>query len=89
MRAAEMSKEQMDGRVAELVARFRDIGETQMRGLPLYNDRTEVEAVDFAPFGDGWIGVLITPWFMNVVLLPRDKIEIDMTLMGKRATEPL
>ncbi len=87
MRTADVSsKEQMNGRVDELVARFCEIGETQMRGLPLYNDRIEVEAVNFTPFGDDWIGVLITPWFMNVVLLPRDTIAMDMNIMGKQAT---
>lgn len=76
-------------RVQELVGRFHEIGETQMRGLPLYNDRLEVEAVGFQPYGDGWIGVLITPWFMNVVLLPHERIEVDMNGMGRQVIETL
>ena len=70
-------------RIAELVARFREIGEMQMRDLPLYNPALEVEAVGFEEHSDGWIGVLITPWFMNVLRLPRDKQGIFFDDMGK------
>lgn len=70
-------------RIAELVARFEEIGETQMKDLPLYNPALEVEAVGFEEHGDGWIGILITPWFMNVILLPRDKRDISFNDMGK------
>ncbi|MDJ0950887.1 MAG: [NiFe]-hydrogenase assembly chaperone HybE [Alphaproteobacteria bacterium] len=78
--------DRMARRVDALVARFREIGETQMRDLPLYNDRLEVEAVGFQAWGEDWIGVLITPWFMNVVVLPGEKIAADMNAMGKPAT---
>ena len=80
---------EMASRVEELVARFREIGDTQMRDLPLYNERIEVEAVGFEPFGEGWIGVLVTPWFMNLVILPRDKIAMDLNAMGRQQPERL
>ena len=37
----------------------------------LVNPNLEVEAVGFAPWQGHWLGVVVTPWFMNVVLLPR------------------
>jgi [NiFe] hydrogenase assembly HybE family chaperone len=40
-----------------------------MIGLPFYNDALSVEAVGFEPFGDERLGVLITPWFMNLMLI--------------------
>lgn len=41
-----------------------------MRGLPLYNGALTVEAVSFA-VREPWLsGVLLTPWSMNLVLLP-------------------
>ena len=57
-------------RIRELVERFREIGETAMRDLPLYNPELEVEALGFQALDDQWVGVLITPWFMNLVRLP-------------------
>ncbi len=79
----------MERRVGALIERFCEIADTQMRDLPLYNERLEVEAVGFEPFGEGWIGVLITPWFMNLILLPRDIVPMDMNAMGKPQPERL
>lgn len=41
-----------------------------MRGLPVINTALSVQAVGFNRFGEDWLGVLITPWFMNLLLLP-------------------
>ena len=55
-----------------LESAFRTIRAQRMRGLPFVNEALEVEAVGFAPWADHWLGVLVTPWCMNLVLLPRD-----------------
>ncbi len=44
-----------------------------MRGLDVVNPRLAVEAVGFAPWDGHWLGVLLTPWCMNLMLLPRDR----------------
>jgi [NiFe] hydrogenase assembly HybE family chaperone len=41
-----------------------------MRDVPLVNQFLRVEAVGFRPHGDGALGVLVSPWFMNLILLP-------------------
>jgi [NiFe] hydrogenase assembly HybE family chaperone len=56
-------------RTAELVANFERIAREIMVGLPFYNEALTVEAIDFAPFGDERIGILVTPWFMNLMLI--------------------
>ena len=56
--------------VADLVARYEAIYEERMRDLPIVNPRLTVEAVGFDRWEDKDLGVLITPWFMNLVLLP-------------------
>ncbi len=43
-----------------------------MAGLDFVNPALSVEAVAFAPWQGHWLGVLITPWFMNLILAPRD-----------------
>lgn len=47
---------------------YRDIGERAMRDLPIYHDRLDVEAVGFRVFNGTIIGIMVTPWFMNVVM---------------------
>lgn len=44
----------------------------RMEGLGLVNPALEVEAIGFAPWEGRWLGVLLTPWFMNLVLTPCD-----------------
>lgn len=60
-------------RVAALEARFREIAATRMAGVPVQNERLAVQAVGFQalPAG-GALGVLVTPWFMNLVRLPAE-----------------
>jgi len=41
-----------------------------MQGMPIVNPRLYVEAVGFRRHAGHELGVLITPWFMNLVLLP-------------------
>ena len=57
---------------AELAARFRQIRQERMQGLPFLNDALDVEAIGFRARGEHRLGVLVTPWFMNLVLLPGD-----------------
>jgi len=53
-----------------LEAAFRRIGATRMAGLPLNNSALQVQAVGFRPQADGHlVGVLITPWAINLVIL--------------------
>lgn len=50
---------------------FRRVRDERMRDVPILNPRVDVEAVGFRDWEGRWLGVLITPWFMNVLLLPR------------------
>lgn len=56
--------------VTALVRQFETIYDEHMRDLPIVNARLKVEGVAFQPFDDHQLGVLVTPWFMNLVLLP-------------------
>ena len=67
-------------RVAGLVAHFEAIARTRMAGVPLLNPALAVEAVGFAiQSGEEQrtvaTGILLTPWFMNLVRLPLQAIE--------------
>lgn len=79
-----MSREEpLPERVAALVARFEEIERTVMRGLPVCNPALAVEAIGFRPFAEGWLGVLITPWFMNAMLLPGEPEPVDWSRIGQ------
>ncbi|MEM5331692.1 [NiFe]-hydrogenase assembly chaperone HybE [Paraburkholderia sp. JHI2823] len=65
-----------DPRVAALVAHFETVASGAMCDLPVVNRALRVEAIGFAPMagdagaGGAWLGVLITPWSMNLLWLP-------------------
>ena len=54
-----------------LTAAFRAVA-SHMQGLSCVNPAVDVEAVGFVPWESHWLGVMVTPWFMNLTLLPRD-----------------
>jgi len=56
---------------ARLTAAF-EAAAARMRGLGFVNPALAVEAVAFAPWDGQWLGVMVTPWCMNLMLLPRD-----------------
>lgn len=53
-----------------LVEVFEHIAAIRMADVPILNPALQVEAVGFQPWQQGWLGVLITPWFMNLLFLP-------------------
>jgi [NiFe] hydrogenase assembly HybE family chaperone len=70
-------------RVLALLGQFREI-DANMRDLPLYNAKIAIEAYGFRPFEEReLIGILITPWFMNLILLPVEPVPLDMRQIGR------
>ena len=61
---------QADVAVADLVQYYAGVYRERMQDLPIVNSRLDVEAVGFTEVGEHSLGVLITPWFMNLVILP-------------------
>lgn len=57
---------------AALERAFAEIHLTQMRGLPIVNEALQIRALGFRPWQGQWLGALVTPWFLNLVLLPGD-----------------
>ena len=62
----------MQNQVQQLVRRFEQIAVERMQGMPFYNQNLQVEALGFEETEQGYLGVLITPWFINVVLIFRE-----------------
>ena len=50
---------------------FENISRTRMADMPLANPALRVEAVGFREWRGQWLGILVTPWSINAMLLPR------------------
>lgn len=59
-----------DDPAAAVEAAFARIAATRMAGLPLNNPALAVEACGFRRWNGLWLGVLVTPWTVNLMLLP-------------------
>ena len=53
-----------------LVDYYRKVYEERFQGLPIINPRLDVEAIGFRKLDEHEFGALITPWFINLMLLP-------------------
>lgn len=53
-----------------MVRQFETLYVEHMHDLPIVNRALKVEAVGFDEYKGHQLGVLITPWFMNLILLP-------------------
>jgi [NiFe] hydrogenase assembly HybE family chaperone len=49
---------------------FFRIQREQMADVPILNPALQVEAVDFQRWQGHWLGVVVTPWCMSLLLLP-------------------
>ena len=56
-----------------LVADFTEIWHAKMRDVPIVNKVLRVQAVGFRLHEGRPLGVLISPWFMNLILLPSEE----------------
>jgi [NiFe] hydrogenase assembly HybE family chaperone len=53
-------------------ATFERIRRERMQGLPILNPALAVEAIGLRRWNGHWLGMLVTPWAMSVLLLPHD-----------------
>lgn len=55
---------------ATVEAAYRRIERDRMAGLPILNPALAVQAVDFQRWQEHWLGVVISPWCMSLLLIP-------------------
>lgn len=78
-----------DSPAERLEAVFKDIAATRMAGLAILNPALSVAAIGFRHWRDGWYGVLVTPWFMNLVGFPDSPDEATDLGSGTRRVRAL
>jgi len=62
----------IETKTAALAAEFREIWNAKMRDVPLCNTALHVETVGFLAHFGRPLGVLVAPWFMNLILMPAE-----------------
>jgi [NiFe] hydrogenase assembly HybE family chaperone len=67
MAEAVLTRGDPSARIAEVYA---GIWHTRMADVPILNARLRVEAVGFREWDGQWLGALVTPWSLNLMLLP-------------------
>jgi [NiFe] hydrogenase assembly HybE family chaperone len=77
----------MDHRISPLlVTIFRKIERENMQGIPILNHALNVEALGFNAWEEYQLGILITPWFMNLMLIPNEAFTLADTCCGDKRT---
>lgn len=70
---------------------FNLILKTRMQGIPVVNPALRVDARYLTRWNQYFLGVLITPWFMNLLLLPADTATaqtFSQLAVGSKQTHP-
>ncbi|HEY0857448.1 MAG TPA: [NiFe]-hydrogenase assembly chaperone HybE [Albitalea sp.] len=74
----------LDDPAPALEAAFRRIQAERMAGVPLLHAALQVQAVGFARWQGQWLGALVTPWFLNLVLVPGEATGWRSAAEGQR-----
>lgn len=69
-----------------LQAVFEHIAAQRMAGVPILNSAMRVEVVGFREWQGRWIGVLVTPWMINLVLMAGEGAPLETLLQGESET---
>lgn len=56
---------------ARIEAAFGTIARERMAGVPILNPALDVAAIGTRAWNGHWLAILVTPWCMNVLLLPQ------------------
>lgn len=71
----------MDDLTQTLETCFTLIQQQRMAGIPILNPVLRVQAVDFHLYQQTWLGVLISPWFMNILFMRDDGLAVGTKIM--------
>ena len=70
----------------KLEAVFNDIAQTRMAGLPICNPAVRVQAVGFCEWQERWVGVLVTPWTISLVMMPGENVPLNTLASDEKMT---
>ncbi|MDV7340268.1 [NiFe]-hydrogenase assembly chaperone HybE [Terasakiella sp. A23] len=65
---------------------FNTILVENMQGINILNHELEVEAIEFTKWDGRVMGMVVTPWFVNLIMLPNDEDDWHTLPMGQKKT---
>ncbi|OIN91082.1 MAG: hypothetical protein AUJ20_12680 [Comamonadaceae bacterium CG1_02_60_18] len=68
----------------DVEAAFFRIQNTRMADVPILNPALQVQAIDFQRWQGHWLGIVVTPWCMNLMLVPGSAEEWVSVGVNKR-----
>lgn len=63
---------------------FKRIQTSRMLGMPFLHPKVQVEAVGFKKWKYFWLGIMITPWAINIILTKGDPTRWKSVPSGKK-----
>lgn len=63
---------------------FKDIERTQMAGIPILNPMIRVETLGFHEYEGRVLGIVLTPWMMSLIMLPKAGDEWERMVLGSK-----
>jgi len=63
---------------------FTKIQHESMQDVPILNNRLKVQTLGFQEYQGRIIGIVITPWLMNVVMLPKAGDDWELLALGHK-----
>jgi [NiFe] hydrogenase assembly HybE family chaperone len=72
-----VAQEIIDKKTSLLETAFNHIHKERMVDVPILNDKIEVAVIGFQQWQNSYLCIMITPWFMNLMLLPGEEENWD------------
>jgi len=69
---------------SKLEACFNRIWKDSMEGIQILNNDLVVEAVEFQQWDNRVVGMMVTPWFINLIMLPKEEENWEKEELGAR-----
>lgn len=63
---------------------FHAIAESEMRGLPFFQAQIPIRACGFQLFEQQWVGVVLTPWMLSLLVLPGPQQRWERRKVGEK-----
>lgn len=67
-----------------LLQTFEHILQENMQGIPILNKKLHVQTLGFQMYNGRIIGIVITPWLMNLIMLPNEDDDWNELELGKK-----
>lgn len=81
----EISEEEIIAKQQVIESVFNRIYQENMHDIPVNNEKIEVNVIGLQQWQEYYLGIVITPWFMNIILIPcENQLWDDLAELSKQ-----